>query len=631
VPFIQDFIHKFEVGPLFRYFRAGVVIVVIAIVVVSYNLRSYRNFDTPEAMDSAQLARNLAQGKGYTTDFVRPFSIYLVKKRNEAKFGLAPAGQNADYGQMKYQHPDIANPPVYPVLLAGLMKVLPFHFTTQSKSPFLTERGQFSRYQPELIIAALNELIFFAVVVLTFFLARRLFDTTVAWLTALVLLGCETMWRFSVSGLSTMLLLLIFTGVVWCLALIENAAREPVRRQGRMLALSAAAGLLVGVGMLTRYSFGWLIFPLLAFLILYSGSRRAVFFLAALIMFALVVAPWLYRNYQVSGWPFGTANFAIIENTPFFPQDQLPRSLNPDFALMKLQFQHNFVTPYRNKLFGNLREILTEQLPALGGSWVTVLFLAGLLLVFHNIALRRLRYFLIAALVVLIIAQALGRTQLSDETKDFNSENLVVLLVPMAFMYGVGLFVVLLDQMNLLFRGARHLVMALFAAVACLPMAFTFLLPRVLPQGNPYYRPPVIERTAHWMRESELIMSDIPWAVAWYGDRQCVWLTLNATVAPKAKDSRETIFELNDFIKPVTGLYLSPRLMDERFLTEWVQGGEMSWGSFVIDTLAMKQVPPQFPLRYAQGAVQHGHLFLTDWERWNAPRPAASPAPASKE
>jgi hypothetical protein len=185
--------------------------------------------------------------------------------------------------------------------------------------------------------------------------------------------------------------------------------------------------------------------------------------------------------------------------------------------------------------------------------------------------------------------------------------------------------------MNVPFLAVRYLVMGLFTVAACLPMVFTFLLPRVVPQDHPYYRPPLIESTARWMRESELMMSDLPWAVAWYGNRQCIWLTLNATVDPKAKNSRETIFELNDFIKPVRGLYLSPRLMDGRFLTEWVQGGELGWGSFVIDTLASKQVPPQFPLRYAQGAVQHGHLFLTDWERWKAAPPVATPAPAKKE
>ena len=58
---------------------------------VGYNWRSFRNLGTQEAMDAAQVARNLAEGRGFTTQFIRPFSIYLVKKRNEAKFGDSSA------------------------------------------------------------------------------------------------------------------------------------------------------------------------------------------------------------------------------------------------------------------------------------------------------------------------------------------------------------------------------------------------------------------------------------------------------------------------------------------------------------------------------------------------------------
>ena len=43
-----------------------------------------------------------------------------------------------------------------------------------------------------------------------FFLARRLFDPSVAWLSTLLLIAAEIFWRFSVSGLSTIVLLLEF-------------------------------------------------------------------------------------------------------------------------------------------------------------------------------------------------------------------------------------------------------------------------------------------------------------------------------------------------------------------------------------------------------------------------------------
>src|SRR5258708_3190741 len=79
---------------------------------------------TPEGMDSAQLAQNLAQGKGHTTQCIRPLTLYLVQSHNQEKgitFGTNAA--SPDFARIKtVSHPDIANPPVYPVMLAGLMK-----------------------------------------------------------------------------------------------------------------------------------------------------------------------------------------------------------------------------------------------------------------------------------------------------------------------------------------------------------------------------------------------------------------------------------------------------------------------------------------------------------------------------
>ena len=181
------------------------------------------------------------------------------------------------------------------------------------------ERQQpFLRYQPDFQIAVFNEILLLVVVALTFFLARKLFDVNVAWLSALLIIGCELLWRFSVSGLSTMLLMVIFLGLTWCVLRIEEMAREPQPRADRLLGLALAAGVLTGVGALTRYAFGWTIIPVALFLFFFSGQRRMLHALAALGAFVVVLTPWVVRNYAVSGTPFGTAGFAIVEGRVCF-------------------------------------------------------------------------------------------------------------------------------------------------------------------------------------------------------------------------------------------------------------------------------------------------------------------------
>jgi len=118
------------------------------------------------------------------------------------------------------------------------------------------------------------------------------------------------------------------------------------------------------------------------------------------------------------------------------------------------------------------------------------------------------------------------------------------------------------------------------------------------------------------MGESELMMSDIPWAVAWYGKRQCIWLTLN---------TQSEFFKVNDYLKPVRALYLTPQTMDNRFLSQWVRAGEHSWGSFIIASTLSREIPRDFPLRKAPTGFLPEQLFLTDWERWRKPADDSNP------
>ena len=173
---IQYIIHKLEVGAGPRFFRITAVLLTIVVLAMRYDFHAYRNLATPEGMDTAQLARNIAEGKGYTTLFIRPLSLYLVQRHREAGAPVALTNANFDFARIKTAHPDLANPPVYPVLLAGLMKILPFHYAVDLKGSFWADDGKFARYQPDFLIAVFNQILLVAAVMLVFFIARKLFD-----------------------------------------------------------------------------------------------------------------------------------------------------------------------------------------------------------------------------------------------------------------------------------------------------------------------------------------------------------------------------------------------------------------------------------------------------------------------
>jgi hypothetical protein len=618
-----------------RLSRFALVTVVVVLFTAIYAFRSYRNLSTQEAMDFAQLARNIAQGEGYRTLFIRPLSIYLLRTHQEAKSSrndLAsspltvpvresetnairlPPNPLQDPGQMKRRcdHPDLANPPVYPFALACLMRVcewtkpvpllnqlLPFRYTVNITDDFwsvpspkenVQASRQFWRYQPDFLIFLFNLFLYFAVIVLVFRLALRLFDVRVAWVSAALTFANELLWRFSNSGLSTILLMLTFMSLIWCLVLLEGQFREPQPRPGKLLLLSGLMGVLVALSGLTRYSFCVLILPVLGFVLLFAGQRRIAAAMVVLFAFIAAISPWIIRNYTVCGTPFGTATYTVLETTQLFPENRLQRSLDPDLTFAGM----TAVRVAWYKLMINSRQLIQADLPKFGGTWLSALFLVGLMIRFNNIAIRRLRCFLVASLLLLAVTQALGRTQISEDSPDINSENLLVVLTPLVILFGVSLFFTLADQIRVPFLELRHAPLALFMVVGGLPLLLTFLPPRAIPLAYPPYYPPAIQIAAGYVKNDELTMSDVPWAMAWYGQTQSAWLTLNP---------ESDFFTLNDNYKPVQELYLSYAILDSRFRSQWFAAAyskERTWGDLILQC-AMDRTPPRgFPLTHIQ-------------------------------
>jgi hypothetical protein len=104
--------------------------------------------------------------------------------------------------------------------------------------------------------------------------------------------------------------------------------------------------------------------------------------------------------------------------------------------------------------------------------------------------------------------------------------------------------------------------------------------------------------------------------VAWYGNRQCVWLSLNASAEPNTPYVGEDFFAVNDSLKPVHGLYLTQKTTDSRFVSDWIRPAAGSWGSFITDAILRKQVPANFPLHQMPTGYLPEQLFLSDWKRW---------------
>ncbi len=651
---VQELIHKYEVGAGNRILKLILGFITLIALAVLYDYYSYRNLSTAEGMDAAQLARNISDGKGFSTSYIRPFSIFLLKKHALDQQPLAGSSlaTNSPFElptsgpwRLPEPHPDISNAPLYPTLLAGLLKIMPFEY------PNLLTAKSFSTYLPDLWIVGFNQLLLIIAACLVFRLGRRLFDDSVAWVACAAFVGAEVYWRFSLSGTSTLLVTVLFLALTEALTRLDQLARDKDNPPSsiKLLFLGITVGLLLGLGALTRYSFAFLAIPVVLWLAFLPNPRSIVVLLCAVAAFVVVLGPWVYRNYDLTGTPFGTAGYAALQNTTQFPEDQLERSLQPSFRLLN-------TSDYWDKFWPNARAMLQNDIPKLGGSWFSALFLVGLLVFFRNPTLSRVRVFLILAIGTFFLVQALARTSPSADSPEISSDNLLVITAPVAFIFGAGLLFTLLQSAM---PALRAFILGAVVLIACLPLFLSFLAPHEMPVF-----PPWVQDKAAQVKPDALVMTDNPAAMAWYGHRQSLPLTLKHRAGEQEK-TREDFYAFHETIKPISALYLTSKslkniavadiaqwLQDEdvpdrdwsRFMTlaetiakrakdagnqedidrlqallilaqkHWIRGSDNSWASFLLGIYINREVPTGFPLRRAPLGLGP-EIFLTDSER----------------
>jgi hypothetical protein len=167
----------------------------------------------------------------------------------------------------------------------------------------------------------------------------------------------------------------------------------------------------------------------------------------------------------------------------------------------------------------------------------------------------------------------------------------------------------LLDNIQWPDRMLRRIVIVAFLIMVSLPLILTIAPPRPSAVAYPPYYPPHVQKLGSWMKPQELTMSDVPWAVAWYADRPAIWLTL---------DVKQDFYHINDFIKPINSLYLTPVTTDANFVSSFAQPTEMSWAAIVLNAAISRKVPEGFPLRSSpvRDFYWPQEIFLSDWERW---------------
>jgi len=562
---VQDLVYNVEVGLGLRIVQGVLYAFLIAILMVGFTAKRFAGLKEAEAMDQAQLARNLMEKHRLVTQNIRPASMwYLIENSRQH----AP--------QME-QHPDIVNEPLYPALLS---------------IGFLATRGAFASetitgvFSPEQwIVVPFGHLCTILTGLLVFLLGRRLFDSRHGFWAMTAFYLSATVWELSVSGLNISLLVLATMGA-WYFAVAGVDRRQAAEPAGGGVGLLVLSLLCAVAAVHTRY-IGVVVAPAVALFIglalrKQGGVMLAVGFLA---LFALALVPWCVRNVLVSGGPFGLAPLLTLNGSKVFEGDTFERLLAP--VLTYDRVAHTLA----GKWSTNFSELYDAGLRGLGEGVLTCFFLASFFFRFSKSTIDQFRWsFGVGLLLFLLLAPFGGAT----------TQRALVMFWPLALIYGLAFFFVLLHRMQFQLRILNQGLTLLVVLLTALPLLMLLVPSRIGPPYPPYY-PPFIKHVATLVRPNELVCTDMPWATAWYGHRDSLLLPL----------SMDEFYAINDNTRRISGLYFTTLTRDRAYVHDLLTGPYRNW--FPINE---GRVPPDFPLNQYLPLNNMDQLFLTDRTRW---------------
>jgi hypothetical protein len=608
---LQALLHDFEVGEGGIVVRIALLMLIVLILAGLYNFGPittpfgnlggiYHGLNDVQSMDTAQLARQIARGEGYTTEFLRPYAVRQLHDFATTQSLLT--GRSSDlFPADRFPEgvprvlPDTYNPPGYPYLLAAWYYLVHPHFDQPIESYAASHVYSGDRWVPflNLFFLLLNA-------ALVFGLSLRLFDVRVAWMALVGFLVTNMIWQFTLTALSTTFLMFLVTASIGCALEIfcvgeacfesEETSFHPAWLWALLLSL-----LLIAAS-LTRFEVVVMLAPLL---VLFFAMPRANFLLpcVVVVLVLLGVLPWFWHMDKVCGNPLGSNLSLLLLGAPGYEGNQIycatsipgyESLLRDGFTKEYLGFQWHFEHAW--ELLGYNPLILLFVVAALHG------FKRPRAMVFY--------WLLIGCALVLILVNNLGVAN----PEAISQWNAVVLLFPCLLVIGSAYFFILFDRLYIQIGLLRNLIVIAFMSLTALPMVLTFATAELKYYNFPPYMPPWINIASHYAEPNEWVTSDMPWACAWYGDHASLWLP----------DSVSEFVNIHDNVNPSGVIILTP-VTWAKPVSNLTTGEDKDWLPFVI--LNTSAIAPDFPLNVPVRTGPGGpdYIFWSDRPRWQTP------------
>jgi hypothetical protein len=520
----------FDSGSFFRRSIFAALLVGIFLLNTTFN---FKGLTSAEGIDQAQVAREVARGNGLTTQFVRPLAIQQLLDNDK---------------EVNLEHMfETYHAPLNILVYAGILKMVggdtPASYLMQADDHF---------YQLDQVIAITCALFFLISIGVNYLLVSRIFDKKIASVVALLMLFSEYMWQITHTGLPQMLMLALFSTAMylsWRAVEAQEAEQSPILP-------AILSGFFFGLLALTHWMTLWIFIGYFVFATFYFRPRGIVAISLVAIILLFISGPLIFY-YAHTGQLLGTAFHAIhgndsvlrlMETPGFNVKGLLGNTANE--ALLQASSIHNY----------------------LGGLIIAPAFFIALLHPFKRSSIALFRW----NILIMWVFASVGMAIYGLDKNTIDPNQLHILFAPLMMAYAIAIMSIIWSRCELSQQpgllGNLHFVVIILVTAA--PMILTIknldnaVIRNASVAGVHAYslNKTLSEKTS----TSDIIISDQPWAVAWYADRHAVWI-------PSNYDNLVKVEEIANLSNPISGIHTSSMsYRGEDIRSSWIHSRDLT-------------------------------------------------------
>ena len=364
---------------------------------------------------------------------------------------------------------------------------------------------------------------FMAASLLTYALALRLYPRKVALYIFLFTFTNPVLLRNSITGLPTAFLSFLVVLLFYGMDVLPKKSS------------AGLGGVVLGVGFLSDYSWSFLLIPFLLYYIVFNRKDRLANIGIFLAGFIVVISPWIIGEIRAGQSSyFINLDLQWKSSTGLFPAQSAR-------GLYGLSFQSVYLTLplIIGKIHHGLSLLYREGL-VISGNFIGLLFWASLFFGIHNKRIGAYKY---------LLCLLLGGAGVWFVIAGHRPEVLPPFL-PLIILFGTGFFFDLIDRFSSRKKMVCYLILSGFILLNCWP---SLIAGWNVPGRDRKDTLDSLNYLRSLIREDEVVATDLPGMVGWYGYRRAVRIPLNIPMFEEMiRDHSRLKF-----------LLLSPRIMEE--------------------------------------------------------------------